>query len=749
MPTFLNPLLWGLWIVAVPVIIHLINMLRHKRVKWAAMEFLLASQKKHSTWIRLKELLLLLLRMAAIAAIVMIVARPKLDGSIGKRLGDITTNHIVLLDDSFSMSDRFAERSVFDEAKAAVSRIASAALDESSAQTFTLLRTSRSSADGAKPDILEESVNSDFVFKDQQNRKLDRVLEQLSPSDSAVGPEAALKALQTLLKAKESEERIIYVVSDFRAKDWRNSSEVRSLLAEFEKKSAQIYFVRCTDAERPNLAVTSLAPQSGTAAAGIHFTMQVEVKNFGNTTVEKTPVEVRSDGASGGVVFLEPIPPGKTVRATFPVFFSDPGEHLVAVSLPSDSVEVDNRRYAALQLPAELSVLIIDGDAESPDAGAISSALASPGPIRSGIAPRRQPPAFLNDAEKNPLNGFRSIYLVNVPKLDAAAVRNLEDYVRAGGGLTFLVGDKASAAFYNESLYRNGEGLFPAPLDSEKPLFRDREAKAADVVASSHQIFKHFANIPNSKLNEWTIDKYFGVRDDWTPDVAAKSLASTIIKLRNGAPLAVEKPFGKGRVVALLTKVSRPWSDWMYDNYSFIVVMLELQSYVSSREQARDESLVGTPIVWSLDQKQYTNQVRFLPPGAGESAAVTLTAAQSPEGGLKVEFNDTSVAGYYRTELLKLDQSSELRHSARNVDSDEGELAQVTESELREQLAGVRINYRKADKIQPAESDGASSFLSTFFLYGLAILLLGEQALAYACAYHPPRAAVAKKGAAA
>lgn len=749
MPTFLNPLLWGLWIVAVPVIIHLINMLRHKRVKWAAMEFLLASQKKHSTWIRLKELLLLLLRMAAIAAIVMIVARPKLDGSLGKRLGDVTTNHIVLLDDSFSMSDRFAERSVFDEAKAAVSRIAAVALDESSAQTFTLLRTSRSSADGAKPDIFEELVNSDFVFKDQQNRKLDRVLEQLSPSDSAVGPEAALKALSTLLKSKESEERIIYVVSDFRAKDWRNSSEVRSLLAEFEKKSVQIYFVRCTDAERPNLAVTSLAPQSGTVAAGIHFFMQVEVKNFGNATVEKTPVEVRSDGAAGGVVFLEPIPPGKTVRATIPVFFSDPGEHLVAVSLPNDSVEVDNRRYAALQLPAEMPVLLIDGEPNSPDAAAIASVFTSPGSTRSGIAPRRQPPAFLNDAEKNPLSGFRSIYLVNVPKLDAAAVRNLEDFVRAGGGLTFVVGDKVAASFYNESLYRDGEGLFPAPLDSEKPLFRDREAKASDVVASSHPIFKRVADIPNSMLYEWTIDKYFGVRDDWTAEVAAKSLASTIIKLRNGAPLAIEKPLGKGRVVAFLTKPSKPWSDWMYgSNYSFPVVMLELQSYISSREQARDESLVGTPITWLLDRKQYDPQVRFLPPGAGESAAVTLTAAQVPEG-LKVEFADTSLAGYYRTELLRVDKSSELRHSARNVDSDEGELAQIDEKTLKEQLAGLRINYRKADKIQPAESDNANSFLSTFFLYALAILLLGEQALAYACAYHPSRTVVAKKGAAA
>jgi hypothetical protein len=749
MPTFLNsPLLWGLGIVAAPVIIHLINMLRHKRVKWAAMEFLLASQRKHSTWIRLKELLLLLLRMAAIAAVVMIVARPRLDGAVGKRLGSTTTHHIVLLDDSFSMSDRVAERDVFRDAKDAVKRIAGAALDESSAQTFTLLRSSRASADGAKPDILQESVNSEFVFKDKEDRKLNRVLDLLEPSDSAVGPETCIRSLATLLKPNEAEERIIYVVSDFRAKDWRDAEDIRSQLSAHEKRATQIYFVRCTEAERPNLAVTSLAPQSGTVAAGIHFKMQVQVKNFGTVKVDKTPIEIRSDGSSGGTVFIDSIAPGDTGIATFPVYFSDPGEHLVAVNLPPDSVEADNRRFAALQLPSEMPVLLIDGEADSPDGSAIARALAPPGAIRSGLAPRRHPVAYLNDPEKNPLAGFRSIYLINVPQLDAGAVRSLEDFVRNGGGLAFVVGDKVSSKFYNENLYRDGEGVFPAPLDSEKPLFRDREAKASDVVTSRHPIFRYFANEQNSKFYQWTVDRYFGIRADWTPEVAGKHLASPILTLRNGAPLAIEKPFGKGRVVALLTKPTQPWSDWMYNNYSFIISMLELQSYISSREHAANESLVGTPIRWTLDQKTYTPEVRFLPPGASESTAVALQAVAGPEG-LTVEYADTSIAGFYRTELKRVDQTGELRHSARNVDADEGELKLIPEDALKEQMAGVRVNIRKADNIQPGESESSSSFLSTAVLYALVILLLGEQALAYSAAYHPPRTKLVVKGAAA
>ena len=62
MPAFdFMPLLWwGLPLAAAPLLIHLINLLRHRQVKWAAMEFLLASQRKYRTRVLLRQLLLLL-----------------------------------------------------------------------------------------------------------------------------------------------------------------------------------------------------------------------------------------------------------------------------------------------------------------------------------------------------------------------------------------------------------------------------------------------------------------------------------------------------------------------------------------------------------------------------------------------------------------------------------------------------------------------------------------------------------------
>ena len=101
-------LTWGFLLALVPLLIHLINMMRHRRVQWAAMEFLLASYKKHRKWIWLKQLLLLLARMAVVALVVAMLAQLKTRDQWLAIFGGRVTHHYVVLDDSYSMSDRVA-----------------------------------------------------------------------------------------------------------------------------------------------------------------------------------------------------------------------------------------------------------------------------------------------------------------------------------------------------------------------------------------------------------------------------------------------------------------------------------------------------------------------------------------------------------------------------------------------------------------------------------------------------------------
>src|SRR3954469_25472375 len=160
-------LTWGFLLALVPLLIHLINMMRHRRVRWAAMEFLLASYKKHRKWIWLKQLLLLLARIAAVVLVVAMLAQLKTRDQWLAIFGGRVTHHFILLDDSYSMADRVAGESAMDVAKRIAAAIVSRATQEDSPQKLTLLRYSQARntsgpAEATSPDFNSEPIDTNF-----------------------------------------------------------------------------------------------------------------------------------------------------------------------------------------------------------------------------------------------------------------------------------------------------------------------------------------------------------------------------------------------------------------------------------------------------------------------------------------------------------------------------------------------------------------------------------------------------------
>ncbi len=235
MPSFLYPLPIAIaaGLVALPILIHLINLMRHRKIEWAAMEFLLVSQKRNRTWVMLKQLLLLLLRMAAIAAAVFMVTQPIVQSGL---FGGSRQHHIVLLDDSFSMTDHWADTTAFDEAKKFIARLGKQASEQPSRQEFTLLRFSQTSrpSKGTQADLMSETVDTGGFLK-----KLDETLQRLRASQLAVGPEEALKAATQMVGDGGDEQHIVFIVSDYRTKDWMGAAELRKLLDKLNAAGAR------------------------------------------------------------------------------------------------------------------------------------------------------------------------------------------------------------------------------------------------------------------------------------------------------------------------------------------------------------------------------------------------------------------------------------------------------------------------------------------------------------------------------
>ena len=95
--TFLaQPLLWGLFAAAVPVIIHLLNRRRFRIVDWAATNFLLKAARESRGKKKLKHILILLCRALAIAALIFAVSRPLVGGFLGSGSGSVGTVVLVV-----------------------------------------------------------------------------------------------------------------------------------------------------------------------------------------------------------------------------------------------------------------------------------------------------------------------------------------------------------------------------------------------------------------------------------------------------------------------------------------------------------------------------------------------------------------------------------------------------------------------------------------------------------------------------
>ncbi|MBX7166468.1 MAG: BatA domain-containing protein [Pirellulales bacterium] len=721
LPVFLSPLLlWGLALIAIPLLIHLINLLRQQRVQWAAMEFLLQSQKRNHRWVLLRQLLLLALRVAAVIALVLALAQPALRSHWAQLFGSTTVHHVVLLDDSFSMADHWADTTAFNRAKEVVRTLAGQAAGQGISQQLSLLRYSQAAA---QPDLLAEIVSTDLP------NRLDDVLRPLAPSELNVGPAEALAGLDKLLGTSAGESRVIYLVSDFRAAQWQDPQAIVPELRKLAAAGARIELISCVDQPHENLAILRLRALDGTRAAGVPLFMEVAIHNFGRETANNIAVALAEDESPRPALAIESLPPGKTEVRRFPVRFTTAGQHLVTAQLESDALDVDNRRYCLVDLPLTVPVLVIDGDPQQRDGQLLTLALSPGGPVSTGVTPRVEGPRFLTT---NSLDEFRVIYVTNVPQLDEAALAALEKFVAAGGGLAFFAGELNDPVALARDWHRAGQGLLPVPPAAVAELIVDRVERATDLEVTDHPIFRVFAGERNSFLNSVLVSRYLAITPGWKP--AADSTVRTLATLRNGAPLVVEQRFGAGRVVAFLTTAAPVWNNWAR-NPSFIVAMLELQAYLTPQPPADDTLRVGTPLDVVLDAADYAAQVRFTAPHQEQAAPQVVDAARNGAQ-LVARLATTPAAGVYAAEVARNTGETEVRRFALNVAPEEGDLALLDGTQLAGRLSGLTYNWRLADDFALASPEEAGLQLSDALLGLLILLLVGEQALAYAASYH-------------
>ena len=704
-------LLWFLPILGAVVLIHLINMFRHRRIEWGAMEFILASYKKSRTRILLQQLLLMLLRTLAIAAVILMFASPKLEGELAQWFGGRGTHHIVLLDDSYSMNERNLAQGgapLFDEAIAVVQKIA----ENKPNDRLTLLKLS-----SPLPVFHELPLNSDGL------QTIQNTLQQLQPSSVAYDPETMLSAASDFVRQTVGFNPVVYFLSDFRRRNWENPASLSEQIEAIRRQGGTVRMVRITQTEQPNLCLEEIHLVEGIHAADIDVLLDATVANYGSEIAENILVTLFVDDQMRAQQTISRlVPGGKTVPPLrFPVRVDGSEPHRIEVRLQPDALPDDNQRYLVLQVPEALEVLLIAPPYASPSESSaqyVRVALA-PGGAKSGIRVRQESPSYL--AEK-PLEQFSAIFVLDIPTMEPSAVRALENYVTNGGGVAFFPGANTDLDFVRTQLYKEGTGLFPAAPIIVQELMPDYLTGASDIRVFAHPIFRLFSDGESPLLGSVVIDRYLAV--DRVADPSINVWAS----LRNDAPLVLEKSFGAGRTMTFLTTASPAWNNWGRSNPSYVVVLLELTAWLSKRPEQLQSFLVGDPMTVSVNPMEFEERVQFVsPPREGERSGGS-TNIDAVSGA--ATFLQTDRPGFYAVNRKSRSVGERLEFKAVNVNAQEGDIRQLDVTEISDILRTVQQPLETAAGFSAAGDFGGQRSISDWLLYAVILFLLGEIFLA-------------------
>jgi hypothetical protein len=576
-PTFLAA---GGAMVSAPVIIHLINRMRFKRLRWAAMEFLLKSQKRNRRRLIIEQLILLALRCLLVLLASLLVMRyvsTTLAGPVSQK-----SLHVVVLDDTLSMADQWKEgnevKTCFKVAKETVLPNLFKALGEAGPNDrLAIIPLSKLvTEDNFEPPIF-------YPLNDEATAKaLGEFLKPLQPTTLHVPLLRGVERARQLFGDNADSQPVLHLVSDFRVVDWTGaeSGPLVKVLQDLHNSKVKIH---PTDTAHPyrvkgqrgvplshdNVAIVDFHPNSRVVGVGMPVTFSVTVANYGARD-ESVNIVIYNDNTGKameevGQLFDPPMPLKVPAEGSATATFElreyptlKPGElfhskRLTArletaqrVALENDGLAADNVRHAAVEIRQSVPVLVIDGNnakgrEENGDSFFIKNAIISvPGgtyEVVYGDDPKLGAGNSAKALERDDLSQYPAIFLLDVPELTEKQRKNLEKYVSEGGGVGFFLGPHVSAKYYNKDLYRKGDGFFPVPLretytppPNEEPrqtpftgspqlLVRDDQFSDSPEGLKRVPIFGEIFKEPAqlAVFTQLPVQRYFAVqRSDWT-----------------------------------------------------------------------------------------------------------------------------------------------------------------------------------------------------------------------------------------
>lgn len=648
---FLNPaVLFGLLASSIPILIHLFNLKKLKKIEFSTLAFLKELQKNKIRRIKIKQWILLALRVSIILFIVMAFARPTLRSvQIGGTTSAAKTTAIFILDDTFSMSVVDQKGSYFNQAKEIIKQILSQ-LQEGDEVGLILISNPGS----------EQKVTSDFS---EFVKTVDRTdLTDVSGYINA----AIVKAAQMIGESKNFNKEI-YVLSDFQKNKIENDN-VNTNVSELLNSGVKLYSIRLSDKTVFNLSIDDLKVNNQIFEKDKTVSFSVTVSNHSNQDVKNGVVSLFINNERASQKSFD-VNSGQSIEVEMQATPKVTGFIDIVAEIESDEIQQDNKRFANIFIPDKIPIGMFYENRD--DLGFIGIALGTDSSSRYELAKNN-----INQITSKQLEKYKVIIL-STNYLNAG-FEQINNFLKNGGGLILFPSSDPEVAKINQFFNRIGLQVNATFVGDIGKTDLKIKFEKSDF---NHPVFQNiFQNKEKKNFESPTLNAYYKYAMNGNP----------IISLLDGSAFLSEFRLGNGKVLLFNVSPVLSWSDFPLKSI-FAPLINNSVVYLASLEREKNIYLAGETISVNL-KNQNISQIKVIRPDRSEEI---VNLEDKPDRNF-FPYTNTSIVGNYKF----ISGKKQFENISVNTDPTESVIEYATQSDFESYLKKIKFNgnYIPIDK---------------------------------------------------
>ncbi len=661
----------------IPLLIHLFSRRKVKVVPFSSLKHLKEMQKRQVRRIKIRQLLLLILRMLIILIAVLAFARPATKGGyIGSHAG---VSSVILLDRSASMQRQLKDGQLFELAGQKLSEILNGFDQTDEVILIPFDRTSYFPSG-------ERFFSSDVA---------EEILGQVTCGYEKTDPGQAFQKGSELLSLANNLNKEIYLFTDRQA---NSLPENRDSLPD----GISCYIIDLPTEIDGNCGIVNISMGGQLIEVASGFIIKADIKNYDSRDKTELLASLFIDDIRVmQKEFAIKANGNQSVQLEYEI--QKPGFHSGWIELSDDDFTVDNRFYFSFRIPEKFNVLIIDGDG----GGEI---------IKLALVPSEEVARYWSVKTITPqnlaavrFNDYDLAILSGPDSLGKAETSRLLEFVDAGGGLFFIMGDNTDIGYFNRELgsILGAELLIPTPK-----IFSGAGYYTLERFDYNHPIFKPFGTLHD----ELPTLKFYSLAE-----IKRKSSEKNIAYFSNGNPAIFESGFGLGRIVFMSSPILPKYTDLASHSF-FVPFVIRTAEYLAEDISSYERfNYIGQNIVRTISDKiSIQNIAQLVTP---DNKTVQISGIQKP-GQLAFDCRPIEVPGIYQL----ISENRVVNVFPVNVAPEEGNLQAA---DLKQWAASLGISRFKtiplesnADKIITETRYGRE--LWKIFLWAVVVLLIVE-----------------------